>query len=217
MTDTRLAPSGATLGGPQGARPKSRQLALAVICVGTMMAFVNVSSTIGALARIQADLHSSPTAIVWITSAYSLVVASLILAAGTLSDVVGRRLVFGLGVGFFIVGSIAAAAAADSTGLLIAAQAVIGVGGALLLPSGLSIVSNEFSDPRQRTEAVSVWAGSSGLGLAIGPVGSGAILSHHSWHAIFSINIVLGVLALAGTVLFIPTAGTPGAAWTRSG
>jgi len=222
MTETRTATSGPGSGNPSpasgaspasGPRPprgaRNRRLALAVICVGTMMAFVNVSSTIGALARIQADLHSSPTAIVWITSAYSLVVASLILAAGTLSDVIGRRLVFGLGVGFFIVGS-AAAASAGSTGLLIAAQAVIGVGGALLLPSGLSIVSHEFSDPRQRTEAVSVWAGSSGLGLAIGPVGSGAILSHHSWHAIFTINIVLGALALAGTVLFIPDSRHPG-------
>ena len=225
MTESRLASSPGAPGsasdsgsGPGSVRSspttppagtKNRALALAVICVGTMMAFVNVSSTIGALARIQADLHSSPTAIVWITSAYSLVVAGLILAAGTLSDLIGRRLVFGLGVVFFIGGSVVAATASQ-TGTLIAAQAIIGVGGALLLPSGLAIVSHEFSDPRQRTEAVSIWAGSSGLGLAIGPVGSGLILAHFSWHAIFTINIVLGALALAGTVFLIPDSRHPG-------
>ncbi|OIV39175.1 MFS transporter [Mangrovactinospora gilvigrisea] len=210
MTATRLVPAGDRqhrLSPPGGA--KNRWLALAVICVGTMMAFVNVSSTIGALTRIQTDLQSSPTSIVWITSAYSLAVASLILAAGTLSDRLGRRLLFGLGVLFFIIGS-ATAFRADTTGMLIAAQAIIGVGGAMLLPSGLAIVSHEFSAPRQRTEAVSIWAGSSGLGLAVGPLGSGAILTHYSWHAIFVINIVLGAIALAGAVFLIPDSRHPG-------
>lgn len=86
-----------------------------------MLAFVNVSSTIGALARMLSDLHATSTQVLWITSAYSLVVACLVLGAGALGDLIGRRLLFMAGVVFFIVGSLAAFTA-DATGVLIAAQ-----------------------------------------------------------------------------------------------
>lgn len=182
--------------------PRRRRLALAVVCVGTMMTFVNVSSTIGGLAEIQADLHSDSAASVWISSAYSLVVASLILGAGTLGDLIGRRLVFAAGATLFGAGS-AAAFTAHSTPTLIGAQIVMGVGGAMVLPAGLAIVGHAFTDPRERTEAISVWAGSSGLGLAVGPLVAGALLNVFSWHSIYLINVVLGVLALIGAVTVV--------------
>ncbi|MGO4617012.1 MFS transporter [Nocardia sp. 2YAB30] len=208
MPEPLLPTSAVSARAPESSRTAIRWLALAVVCVGTMMAFVSLSSTIGSLARIQADLHSSPTETVWVTSAYSLVVASLILAAGTLGDLLGRRLVFLVGAVFFIGGSITAFAA-DSTGLLITAQAIMGVGGAAILPSSLAVVSHAFVDPRERTEAVSIWAGSSGLGLAVGPLGSGALLQYFSWHSVFMINVVLGIIALAGALLLVPESKQP--------
>ncbi|WP_063127055.1 MFS transporter [Nocardia fusca] len=188
--------------------PRSRWWVLVVVCVGTMMTFVNVSSTIGGLAIIQSDLHAGSAAAVWISSAYSLVVASLVLGAGTLADLVGRRLVFAAGATLFAVGS-ATAFASHSTPALIAAQVVMGVGGAMVLPAGLAIVSHAFAD-HERTEAISIWAGSSGLGLAVGPLVAGALLGTFSWHSIYMINVVLGAIALLGAVTLVAESRQPG-------
>jgi DHA2 family multidrug resistance protein-like MFS transporter len=169
------------------------------VCLGVMMAFVNVSSTIGALGAIQQDLHPSASTLVWVTSAYSLVVATLVMFAGTLADLVGRRAVFLGGAVVFTAGSLLAYAA-DSTGLLITAQAVMGIGGAAVLPASLSIVSHSFADPHQRTKAIGAWASCSGLGLAVGPLGAGLLLGSFTWHAVYLIDVVIGAV----TVILTP-------------
>jgi DHA2 family multidrug resistance protein-like MFS transporter len=189
-------------------RETSRGPALVALCLGTMLALVNVSSTISGLARIQADLHASPTAVVWITSAYSLVVAGLILFCGTLGDLIGRRLVFVAGTLVFVAGS-GIAFVAGSSGLVIAAQAIMGLGGAMILPTSLASISHLFTEPHQRAEAISAWAGSSGLGLALGPVGAGLLLRHFSWHSVFLINVVLGIVAAAGALTAVPESRHP--------
>lgn len=186
-----------------------RWFTLAVLCVGSATAFVNVSSTITGLARIQDELHASPTETVWITSIYSLVVASLILAAGTLADLMGRSVVFMAGALLFTGGSVVAFTAND-TAVLIVGQAIIGIGGAAILPSSLAVLAHTFADPRERTEAISIWAGSSGLGLAVGPIVAGVLLEHYSWHSIFLANIALGVVAFLGGTLVVPASRQPG-------
>ncbi|WP_326565168.1 MFS transporter [Amycolatopsis rhabdoformis] len=191
-----------------GAPLEGRWQALAVVCLGVMMAFVNVSSLISALPAIQSDLHTSPAQLVWVSSAYTLAVVSVVLSAGTLGDLIGRRAVFLGGVAVFAVSS-ALAFFSDSAGLLIAAQALMGIGGAAILPASLSIVSHAFTDPRERTSAISVWASCSGLGLAIGPPVAGILLDHASWHAVFLINVVLGVVAIALTPLLVPESKHP--------
>jgi DHA2 family multidrug resistance protein-like MFS transporter len=178
------------------------------VCLGVMMAFVNVSSTIGALGAIQQDLRPSASALVWVTSAYSLVVATLVMSAGTLADLVGRRTVFLGGAVVFTAGS-ALAFTADSTGLLITAQAVMGLGGAAVLPSSLSIVSHSFADPHQRTKAIGVWASCSGLGLAVGPLGAGLLLGHFSWHSVYLIDVVIGALAVILTPFLVSESKHP--------
>ncbi|HSZ40916.1 MAG TPA: MFS transporter [Trebonia sp.] len=172
-----------------------RWWSLLVVCLGVMMAFVNVSSTISALTAIQASLHPDPSTLVWITSAYSLVVVSLVMSAGTLADLIGRRRVFTGGAAVFAAASVLAFAA-HGPGLLIVAQALMGAGGAAVLPSSLSIVSHGFTDPHERTSAISIWAACSGLGLAVGPLLSGLLLDHFSWNSVYLINVVIGVLAV---------------------
>ncbi|MFG2886748.1 MFS transporter [Streptomyces sp. NPDC048297] len=190
---------------PSGRR---RWWALLVLCLGVMMAFVNVSSTISALPPIQDDLHISASTVVWVSSAYSLAVASLVLSAGTLSDLIGRRRVFLVGVVLFTLGSVLAFLAA-TPGLLIAAQALMGVGAAALLPSSLAIVSHTFTDPHERTSAISIWASCTGLGLAIGPLTAGVLLDQVSWHAVFLTNLVIGVIALVLTPVFVTESKHP--------
>ncbi|MEU1087471.1 MFS transporter [Streptomyces sp. NPDC005892] len=172
------------------------------VCLGVMMAFVNVSSTIGALGAIQQDLHPSASTLVWVTSAYSLVVATLVMFAGTLADLVGRRAVFLGGAVVFTAGSLLAFAA-DTTGLLITAQAVMGIGGAAVLPASLSIVSHSFADPHLRTKAIGAWASCSGLGLAIGPLGAGLLLGSFTWHAVYLIDVVIGAVTVVLTPFMV--------------
>ncbi|MFI5615157.1 MFS transporter [Amycolatopsis sp. NPDC051903] len=187
---------------------RGRWAGVAVVCLGVMMAFVNVSSTISALPAVQNDLHTSPSQLVWISSAYSLLVVSLVMSAGTLGDLVGRRAVFLSGVAVFAASS-ALAFFSGSAGALITAQALMGVGGAAILPASLSIVSHAFADPRERTGAISVWASCSGLGLAIGPLTAGVLLDDFGWHAVFLINVVLGLVALALTPSLVPESRYP--------
>jgi DHA2 family multidrug resistance protein-like MFS transporter len=205
----RPASTAPAAGGPAAPETgRRRWFGLLVVCLGVMMAFVDVSSTITALGHIQDDLHVTASMLVWITSAYSLAVVSLVMSAGTLGDLVGRRLVFAGGTTVFVAGSLLAFLA-GSPGVLIAAQAVMGAGSAAVLPTSLGIVSTSFTDPHERTTAISTWASCSGLGLAIGPVLAGALLEHFSWHSVFLINLVIGALALVLTPLFVTESRHP--------
>jgi len=191
-----------------GPSTAARWAGVLAVCLGVMMAFLNITGTVSALSAIQTDLHASASRLVWISSAYSLLVVSVVMSAGTLGDLFGRRRIFLAGALVFAAGS-ALAAAAPNTGLLITAEAVMGVGGAAVLPTSLSIVSHTFTDPHERTSAISVWAGFSGIGLAVGPVLAGVLLNHFSWHAVFVSNIVLGVIVLILVPLLAPESRHP--------
>ncbi|MET8146544.1 MFS transporter [Sphaerisporangium sp. NPDC005288] len=199
-------PAGARTTPPPASNAR-RWISLVVVCLGMMMAFFNISATLTALTEIQADLQASATTTVWITSAYSLLVASLVLSAGTIGDRLGHRRTFFTGALVFTAGS-ALAFASSGAAALILAQAVMGVGGAIILPTSLSTVSHTFTRPHERTAAIGVWASCSGLGLAIGPVTAGLLLASFPWHAVYLLNVVTGALVLALTFpLVIPTGG----------
>ncbi|MER5534841.1 MFS transporter [Streptomyces mirabilis] len=176
-------------------------LTLVAMCLGVMMTFLLITATISALSAIQDDLHVSPSALIWIPSAYTLVVASLVLSAGTLGNLFGRKRMFCVGVVIMIGGGLLAATA-ETTTVVIAAQLVSGLGGALILPNSLAILGATFTDPHRRTEVITVWAASSGIGLAIGPLLAGVLLDHSDWHAVFVSNPVLGVITLLVAVPF---------------
>lgn len=184
-------------------------LTLVAMCMGVMMTFLLITATISALSAIQADLHVSPSTLIWIPSAYTLVVASLVLSAGTLGNLLGRKRMFCVGVVIMISGGLLAATA-DTTATVIAAQLVAGLGGALILPNSLAILGATFTDPHRRTEVITAWAASSGIGLAIGPLLAGVLLDHSSWHAVFVSTAVLGVITLLVAVPFAAESLAPG-------
>jgi MFS family permease len=188
----------ARVGGAPGRRRGTFRVLLAV-CLGTTMIFFQITASASALGAIQEDLHVSPTALIWIPSAYTLAVAGLVLSAGTLGSRHGRWRLFRLGVLAMIAGSLTSVAAAG-TGTVIVGQLAAGVGGALILPNSLAILGTTFPDPQRRTEAITAWAAASGIGLAIGPLAAGELLAHLGWHAAFASTPVLGVLTLAVTV-----------------
>lgn len=181
----------------------SRWAGLVIACVGMMMTFLNITATTSALTPIQADLHATSAEFVWVASTYTLVVASLVLSAGTLGDILGRRTVFAAGTATMGLGSLIVFLAGGPTAV-IAGQAVMGVGGALILPNSLAIVTHAFTDVHERTTAVSIWVAISGVGLAIGPLVAGGLLEAFSWHSVFLVNVVLAVAVLALTPALVP-------------
>ncbi|WP_329267268.1 MFS transporter [Streptomyces sp. NBC_01451] len=115
-------------------------------CLGVMMTSLLITASVSALSAIQADLHVGPSALIWILSAYTLAVASLVRSAGTLGNLLGRKRMFCVGVAVLIAGGLLATTA-DTTATVIAAQLVVGLGGALILPNSLAILGTAFTDP----------------------------------------------------------------------
>jgi MFS family permease len=177
-----------------------RWISLAAICIGVIAVFFNITATFTTLGPLQSQLHVSSSELVWVTSAYSLVLASLVLTGGTLGDLLGRRTVFVAGSLILAAGNLTVFWAVSAEGA-IAGQAVMGLGAALMLPTSLAILSRTFVDSHQRTQAISLWAASSGLGMAIGPIVAGAVLEHGQWNSVYIIPaIAAGAVSVLGLV-----------------
>ena len=185
-----------------GPSERRRWLGVPVVCIGVMMSFVNVSSTLSALSFIQQDLRVSGPTLIWVSSAFPLAMVSLLMSAGTFGELYGRRRTYLAGVVLLGGGSLIAFLAADA-GVLIAGQVVMGVGAAAALPTGLSIVSNTFSDQQERIRAIGVWASTAGIGLAVGPLVAGALLDNFSWHSVYLTNVILAAVGAGLVPLFI--------------
>ena len=196
---------------PADSRPgASRRLALTVLCVSILM--VNLDNTVlnVALPTLVRDLHASSHQLQWIVDAYALVFGGLLLAAGSLADRVGRKRTFLAGLVGFAGGS-AWAAFSGSVGVLIAARASMGVGAALMMPSTLSIITDMFRDVAQRQRAIGVWAGTSGVGFALGPIVGGLLLAHFWWGSVFLINVPIAAVGLLCAVPLVPDSKNPAA------
>ena len=166
-----------------------------------------------AVPRLTADLQPSSTALLWIIDIYGFLVAGSLITMGTLGDRIGRRRLLLIGAACFGVASIVAALA-PSAGLLIAARALLGLAGATIAPSTMSLIRNMFLDPEERRIAISVWVTSFSLGGAIGPVLGGLLLEHFRWGSVFLISVpVMVLLLLVGPRLLPeyrdPDAGKP--------
>jgi EmrB/QacA subfamily drug resistance transporter len=185
-----------------GCAERARPWVLGATILGSSMAFIDGSVVTVALPAIQADLTMSVAGAQWVANAYMLMLGALILVGGSAGDRFGRRRVFALGVAIFTVASVACGLA-PNTAALIAARAAQGVGGALLVPGSLAIISAAFPAD-ERGKAIGTWAGFSALTTAVGPVLGGCLVDALSWRAIFFINVPIALLTLGLAFWHVP-------------
>lgn len=171
---------------------------MSLLIVGIDVTIVNI-----ALPSIRQGLHASLSGLQWTVDAYTLVIGSLLMASGSTADRFGRRRVFQTGLALFTLGSLLCSLATSVTALVIF-RCLQALGGSMLNPVALSIISNTFTEPRARARAMGVWGAVFGISLALGPVVGGVLVTTLTWRAIFWINIPIGVAAIILTKLFVP-------------
>src|SRR3954452_24011928 len=181
---------------------------LAVLAISLLVITVDGTVVNTALPTLARELDASASQLQWIVDAYTLVFAGLLLVAGSLGDRFGRQRALAGGLVVFAAGSLAAALS-GSAAELIASPALIGAGAALVMPATLSILTDVFQDRAERTKAIGVWAGVSGLGVAIGPTLGGFLLQHFEWGSVFLVNLPIVAIALVGGRRFVPVSKAP--------
>jgi EmrB/QacA subfamily drug resistance transporter len=191
-----------------GERDPHQRLALAIVCLAALI--INVDNTIlnVALPTLVRDLHATSSQLQWIVDSYAMVFAGLLLVGGTLADRFGRKRFFLIGLSVFALGSIGAALSSSVT-TLIAFRALMGAGAALTIPTSLAIINDIFRDPGQRARAIGVWGGTIGLGIAIGPIAGGLLLSRFWWGSIFLVNVPIACIGFLGAALVVPDSKNP--------
>jgi EmrB/QacA subfamily drug resistance transporter len=197
------------LTGQRGVESSTRRWwVLGVMCVALTVITIDTTIVNVALPTLSKSLSTTTGELQWIVDAYTVVFAALLLTGGNLGDRFGRRRVLAAGLVVFGLGC-AASALVSSAPALIAMRALTGVGAALIFPATLSIITNVFTEPVQRQKAIAVWAGTAGIGIALGPLAGGILLEHFYWGSIFLVNLPVILVALVGIALFVPESRDP--------
>jgi EmrB/QacA subfamily drug resistance transporter len=186
----------------------TRPAALVTVCAVLFLTFLDTTIVSVTLGSVQSDLHAGVTSLQWVVNAYSLVFASLMLAAGTLGDRIGRKRVLVAGIALFCVGSLLSALAPNPA-VLIIGRAVMGIGAAASEPGTLSVIRQLYPDPARRARAIGAWAAVAGLALALGPVIGGLLVAADSWRTVFWFNLALGAVLLIASVRVLPESSDP--------
>ena len=202
---------------------RRRWWTLAVLSISLLVISLDNTILNVALPSIARDLGASASDLQWVVDAYMLVFAGLLLTAGSLGDRFGRKRALSAGLIVFGIGSVLAALSAD-TAQLIASRALMGIGGALIMPSTLSILTAVFP-AEERARAIGAWAAVAGLGIALGPIAGGWLVEHADWHWVFTVNVPIVVAALLLGRALVPEsrdehpdrADLPGAALSTAG
>src|SRR5216683_315269 len=176
-------------------RQAGKVITLLVTCLGFFMVLLDASIVTVALPTIQIDLHANLSDLQWAVDAYTLPLAALMLTAGTLGDRFGRKRLFLFGLVLFLIGS-TFCGFAPTLGWFLFGRVIQGIGGAALSPGSLSVLVSAFPEPRERAQAIGIWAGISGVALAAGPLVGGLLIQVSSWPSIFFVNLPIGLLAL---------------------
>ncbi|MER5431932.1 MFS transporter [Streptomyces sp. NPDC002588] len=188
--------------------PRRRMLVLAICCMSLLIVSLDNTVLNVALPAMERDLHASTAGLQWTIDAYTLVLATLLMLAGSTADRVGRRKVFMAGLVVFSLGSLLCSLA-PSLDLLIAARMVQAVGGSMLNPVAMSIITNTFTEPRERARAIGVWGAVVGISMAAGPLLGGLLVESVGWRSIFWLNLPVGLAALLLTLRYIPESRAP--------
>ena len=178
-------------------------LILFTLCLAALIINIDVTIVNVTLPSLVRELGATTTNLQWVVDAYTLVFAALILAAGSLSDRVGRKGVLLLGLGVFAAGSLAGSLV-DTPGALIAARVVMGVGAAGIFPATLSLIANVFTERKERAMAIGLWGATTGVGVALGPIAGGWLLEHFWWGSVFLVSLPIMVLVLAAGPFVLP-------------
>jgi EmrB/QacA subfamily drug resistance transporter len=181
---------------PQGVQERRGAL-LVLVCLAQLMVILDVSIVNVALPSIRGGLHFSTTGLQWVVNAYTLTFAGFLMLGGRASDLLGRRRVFLVGIALFSLASLACALS-DSGTMLIAARTVQGIGGAVISPASLSIITTSFHEGRERSRALGVWGAMGGVGGSLGALLGGVLTQAFSWPAIFLVNVPIGL----GVIVF---------------
>ena len=194
--------SASTVAAKSEALDTRRWWVLAAVSLAAFMTYLDNNIVNVAIPTIQHSLHLSVSGLEWVVSSYLLTVAGLLLVGGRLADVFGRRRLFLIGMVVFTLSSLAAGLA-GSGGVLIGSRAVQGIGAALLMPATLAIIMATFTNVRERSTAIGIWAAVGALALATGPALGGLISQHLHWGWIFLINVPIGVITFAIAAYYV--------------
>jgi len=187
---------------------RRRQLILVICCMSLVIVGLDNTIVNVALPSIQRELHASVSGLQWVVDAYTLVLASFLVLAGSTGDRLGRRSTFQAGLATFTVGSLLCSLA-PSLGWLVAFRMVQAIGGSMLNPVAMSIIVNTFTDRAERARAIGIWGAALGVSLALGPVVGGLLIAAVGWRGIFWVNIPVGVAAIVLTAIFVPESKAP--------
>jgi EmrB/QacA subfamily drug resistance transporter len=176
---------------------------MSLFIVGLDITVVNI-----ALPAIGQELHASISGLQWTVGAYTVVMASLLMFSGSMADRLGRKRTFVTGLTVFSLASLLCSLA-PSVGLLVVFRVLQAVGASMMNPVAMSIITNTFTDPRERAQAVGIWGAVFGISMALGPIVGGTLVSSVGWRSIFWINIPIGLTAIILTLRFIPESKAP--------
>ncbi|MEV4442973.1 MFS transporter [Streptomyces sp. NPDC049577] len=202
------APSPAPAPGAEGPAGAGRWAVLAVLCASLLLVAMDATILNVALPSLIADLRPSPLEQLWIIDIYGLVLGGLLVTSGALGDRYGRRLLFLTGFVLFGVASVVAATAQGSW-QLIGGRVLLGIGGAMVMPSTLSLIRNIFTDARERALAIGIWAAVAGAGACVGPLVGGALVERYGWSAAFWVNVPVVVVTVVAGLRLLPEYRAP--------
>ncbi len=206
MTTDRIMTAGraSAVGVPSSEAPGVRRWAvLSVLCLAVLVVNVDMTILNVALPTLVRKLNATSSGLQWIVDAYAMAFGGLLLVAGSLADRLGRKRMLLAGFCTFAAGSLGAALS-GSVGVLIAWRAVMGAGAAMTIPAGLSTLDNVFPDPHERARAIGVWGGTMGVGIALGPLAGGLLLSRFAWGSVFLVNVPLLIVGVVSAWRLVP-------------
>ncbi|MGW0412004.1 MFS transporter [Streptomyces collinus] len=187
---------------------RRRMLVLAICCMSLLIVSLDNTVLNVALPSMQRELHAETSGLQWTIDAYTLVLASLLMLAGSTADRIGRKRIFMSGLVIFSIGSLLCSLAPNLE-LLVVFRMVQAVGGSMLNPVAMSIITNTFTDSRERARAIGVWGAVVGISMAAGPLVGGLLVESVGWRSIFWVNLPVGLAALLLTLRFVPESRAP--------